>query len=103
MKKSLSKTEAENKINEFFCCIKEKTPKEVKKIKRLAMSYNIKLREKRKLFCQKCFHPFVGPSIRIKNDLITMTCENCEHKARWKFTEDSILTKNGLKEDMCAC
>ncbi|MFH1326791.1 MAG: hypothetical protein ABIH59_01535 [archaeon] len=85
MKKKFPKTETQKQINEFFENIKTKDPKEIKKIKRLAMSYNIKLGERRKLFCKKCYKPFIEPSIRIKNDLITITCEHCEHKNRWKI------------------
>ncbi len=101
MKKSLSKKEAEKLIEEFFRHIKEKTPKEVRKIKKLAMSHNIKLGEKRKLFCKECYHPFVEPSIRIKNDFITLTCEKCESKARWKFKDRPILPDRD--EEECEC
>ncbi len=82
--KKLSKTEAQKKIDEFFADIKNKTPKEIKKIKRFAMRHNLPLGEKRKLFCKKCFHPYKEPSIRIKNDVLSITCENCGHVSRWK-------------------
>jgi RNase P subunit RPR2 len=85
MKKDVSKKEAEKQIEEFFYHIQEKTPEEIKKIKKLAMSYNIQLKDKRKLFCKKCFFPFIEPSIRIKNGMITITCDHCEHKNRWKI------------------
>ena len=84
MKKTLSKTDVEKQVEEFFLKIIDKTPKEVKKIKRLAMAYSIKLGEKRKTFCKKCFMPYKDASIRIKNGLITMTCGNCKNKSRWK-------------------
>jgi RNase P subunit RPR2 len=80
----LSKKEAEEAINEFFSDIGNKTSKEVKKIKKLAMRNSIKLKDKRKLFCRKCFTPYKTPSIRIKNDLIRVACENCEYVSRWK-------------------
>ena len=85
MKKKLSKIEVKEQIEDFFKNIKNKNPKEVKKIKRLAMAYNIKLGKKKKTFCKKCFKPYIEPSIRIKNGLIRITCENCEHVARWKI------------------
>ncbi len=44
----VSKKEAEKKISEFLGEIENKTPKEIRKIKRLAMSYNIKLTAYRK-------------------------------------------------------
>lgn len=103
MKKTLSKTEAEKQIEEFFHHIKEKKPQEIKKMQRLAMSYKIKLGERKKTFCKKCLHPYIEPSIRIKNDRITLTCENCGKVVRWKFTEDNILTKNDIKEEECEC
>ena len=55
MKTELTRKEAEKKINEFFLYIKSKGPEQIRKIKRLAMHYKIKLKDKRKLFCQKCF------------------------------------------------
>jgi len=84
MKKELSKKQAEKQVEEFFSDLKDKTSKEVKKIKTFAMSYNIKLGEKRKLFCKKCFSPYIEPSIKIKKEMITLTCDSCEHKNRWK-------------------
>ncbi len=53
MKTSLSRKEAQEKIDEFF--LKEKfTAEEAKKAKRLAMKFNIKLGKYRKEFCKKC-------------------------------------------------
>ena len=85
MKKKISKTEAEKQIKEFFEHIQKRSPKEIKKIKRLAMTHNVKLGEKRKLFCKKCYEPYKDFSIRIKNDLIRITCENCGNKNKWKI------------------
>ena len=48
--KKVSKTKAKEKVTEFFKDIKNKSIKSVKKIKRLSMSHNIPLKEKRKLF-----------------------------------------------------
>ena len=84
MKKELSKKEAEKQIEEFFSDLKDKTPKQVKKIKKLAMAYNIKLGEKRKMFCKKCLTPYTDFGIRVKNGMIIMTCGNCGYKSRWK-------------------
>lgn len=85
MKSPLSKTEAKEKIEEFFRNIKEKSPKEIKKIKRLAMSKNIPLKEKRKLFCRKCLKPYKNPKVRIKNKIKSVECENCSAVSRWKL------------------
>lgn len=85
MNKKISKTEVLNQINEFFQNIKEKIPKEIKKIKKLAMNHNIHLKEKRKLFCKKCFFPYKNSKIRIKNKIKSISCENCKNIARWKI------------------
>jgi len=86
MVKKVSKKEAIEKIERFFSSsnFKNKTAKEIKKIKRFAMKNNIPLREKRKLFCKNCLRPFYESSIRIKNDFLTITCEYCEEKNRWR-------------------
>ena len=85
MKKKLSKTEARDFINEFFKDIKNKTPKEVKKVKVLAMSKNIPLKDKRKLFCKKCYVPYKSPKIRVRSGLKTVLCEKCGYLSRWKL------------------
>lgn len=85
MKSKLSKTEAKKEIEEFFLEIQNKNPKEIKKIKRLAMRYNIPLKEKRKLFCKKCLAAFSGKEkIRIKDNKKRIECENCGYLSRWK-------------------
>ena len=83
--KKLSKTEAKQKIREFFQDIREGIPKDVKKIKRLAMSYNIPLKEKRKKFCKKCLILYKNPKIRITKKMKTITCKNCGYVSRYKF------------------
>ena len=50
VKKRVSKNEAKIKMDEFFSEIDNKSSNEVKKIKKLVMSANIPLKEKRKLF-----------------------------------------------------
>ncbi len=85
--KKISKSEAKEQIKNFFPDIKDKTPKEVKKIKRLAMSHNIPLKEKRKKFCKKCLNPYKNPKIRIKRKTKTVTCENCGYVSRYKLKD----------------
>lgn len=85
MKKKISKSQAKEQIEKFFKEIKNKTPKEIKKIKKLAMSYNIPLKEKRKLFCKECFSPYINPIIRIKKNKKIIQCENCKNISRWKL------------------
>ena len=83
--KKVSKTEVKNQIEEFFKDIKNKTSKEIKKIKKLSMSKNIPLKEKRKLFCKKCFSIYKSPKIRIKNKIKSIVCDNCNYISRWKI------------------
>ena len=77
MKTKPSKTEAIKKIGEFFLDIGNKNPKQVKKIKNLAMSFNIPLKTRRKTFCKRCLAPYKSPKIRIKNNFKIMTCDKC--------------------------
>ncbi len=85
MRTKLSKTEAKEEVEKFFSHIEDKTSKEVKKIKTLAMKYNLKLGEKRRLFCEKCLNPFVNPSIHVKAGFIRITCDQCENKSKFKI------------------
>jgi RNase P subunit RPR2 len=85
MKKKISKIEAIKEIEEFFSEIKDKTPKEIKKIKRLAMRYKIPLKEKRKQFCKKCLSPYINPKVRIKKGIKTVECKNCSYISRYKI------------------
>jgi len=80
-----SKEEAKSRIKNFFFKVEDKSSKDVKKIKRLAMKNNLQLKEKRKLFCKKCLAPYKNPKIRIKNRIKNITCEYCKHTSRWKI------------------
>lgn len=84
MKNKLSRTEAKERIEEFF----EKNdfkPEEVKKIKRFAMRYNIKLGEYRKKFCKKCYANLRDGKIRIKDKTKEVECRKCGYLNRWKI------------------
>ena len=80
----ISKTEAKKNIEEFFADIENKNPKEIKKIKKLAMSHSIALGDLRKKFCKKCFCPFGTSQVRVKKNIKTIVCGNCGHVSRWK-------------------
>ena len=82
MKTKLSKTEAREKINDFFKR-KKFTAKEIKKIKRLAMKFNIKLGERRRLFCKRCLSKLKG-KIRVSRCYKTVECESCGFVNRFK-------------------
>ena len=77
--------EAVKKIEDFFSSKKELDPKYVKKMKRIAMAYNIKLKDKRKKFCKKCFSDIRKAKSKINNAHKTTVCEKCGFKNRWKI------------------
>jgi RNase P subunit RPR2 len=86
MKSKLSRSQIQNQIKDFFSDIKNKSSQEIKKIKKLAMSKNIPLKEKRKLFCKKCLAPYSGKEkIRINKGIKSTRCENCGNISRWKL------------------
>lgn len=89
MAKKISKSSVIKKIDEFFSYPNSKTPKEVRKMKRLSMSQNINLRDKRKLFCKKCLMPYKSSEIRIKKGFKSIKCKNCETINRWKIKTKS--------------
>jgi len=82
MKTSLTRAQAQEAINKFFNK-PSFTKEELKKIKRIAMKFNIKLGNYRKLFCKKCLSQLKG-RIRITKTHKTITCEKCSHKNRFK-------------------
>lgn len=84
--KNLLKLEAEKKIKNFFENLENKKPREIKKIKKLAMHYNIKLGNSKKKFCKKCFSLFPkNAEIRIKKKMKIVKCENCGFVSRWRL------------------
>jgi RNase P subunit RPR2 len=83
--KKISKLEAEKEIKDFFEDIENKSSKEIKKIKKLAMSQNIPLKELRKKFCKKCYSAFGNSKARIKDRMKITECKNCGYTSRWKI------------------
>ena len=83
--KKPSKTEARKEISEFFSGVKNKSSKEVNKIKRLAMQNNIPLKNFRKKFCKKCFSPYVNPKVRVRKGMKIIECEGCGNVSRWRI------------------
>ncbi len=84
MRKHLSKTEAENKIAEFFQH-PQFTQASAKKIKRLAMKHRINLKQYKKLFCKKCLSQLKG-SIRVSKTHKTIICNICKNKNKFKIS-----------------
>ena len=77
MKNLLSKKEALEKINNFSKQ-KEFGSEEIKKIKRLAMKYHIRIKEQRKKFCKKCYCNLSGGKIRLKKGFKAVLCPHFE-------------------------
>ena len=84
MKIKLTKKEAYKKVDDLFKQGNFK-PWQVKKIKRLAMKYNLKLGDRKKKFCEKCFSDLEKGKVRIKKQFKTAECLKCGHKNRWKI------------------
>ena len=83
MKKLTSKSEAQLLIQEFFKK-DEFSPIEVKKIKRLAMKYKIRLGNYRKEFCKKCLTKLNGKT-RISKSYKSIECKNCGFTNKFKI------------------
>ena len=83
--KKFFKEEILEQINELFS--KNSNPLEIKKIKKLAMSKNIKLGNLRKKICKKCLTYFTNGNheIRIKKPFKIIKCKNCGYVCRWKL------------------
>lgn len=83
--KSFSKKEVEEEIKKI---LSENPSKEkLKKLKRLAMSKNIKIGGMRKQFCKKCYSLFdlKNSEIRIKLPFKKIRCKNCGYLTRYKL------------------
>jgi RNase P subunit RPR2 len=84
MIKKLSRKEALEKIDNFFRQT-ELHPNDVKKIKRLAMKYNLKLGKYRRRFCKKCLNDLRSGRIRVTKCYKTVVCGVCWERNRWKI------------------
>jgi len=83
MKTNLSKTQAKEKVEAFFK--KQNFDKEeMRKIRRIAMKFKIRLKDKRKTFCKHCLSKLKG-SVRINKGYKTIQCSFCNFKNRFKI------------------
>jgi RNase P subunit RPR2 len=76
--KKIGKEEIEKLIE------KARTAEDWKKIRKLAMSNQVKLGNLRKKFCKNCFHPLKGVT-RINKGFKIIKCEYCSKVIRWKL------------------
>ncbi|MDO8459517.1 MAG: hypothetical protein Q7S74_00240 [Nanoarchaeota archaeon] len=81
MKRQTTRAEAQKKIDEFFQK-EEFSAEEVRKIKRLAMKYNIKLGKYRMMFCKNCLEKLNGKT-RVSKKTKTVACEKCGYLNRF--------------------
>ncbi|HLC54524.1 MAG TPA: hypothetical protein VJK07_02725 [Candidatus Nanoarchaeia archaeon] len=71
-----SKTKARERINAFFA--KDAIDREgARKIKRLAMQFNIRLGKNRARFCHKCYGGLEFGRMRMTKVHKTITCRSC--------------------------
>lgn len=80
----LPKHEVKEKIEDYFSK-KELKSEETKKIKKLAMSYRISLKNHRKRFCKKCYSDLKNGSVRISKNYKTITCK-CGFTNKFKIS-----------------
>jgi RNase P subunit RPR2 len=85
--KKLNKLEIEKEIKQVFS--KNQNQKDIKKIKKLAMSKNLKLGSLRKKFCKKCYCFFDSKNsqTRIKKGFKTIKCKKCNYVSKWRVRE----------------
>jgi RNase P subunit RPR2 len=86
MKEKISRQEAKERITGFFEQ-DELDPEDVRKIKGLAMKFNIKLGEHRKRFCKKCLSDLKDSKTRGKDGMKSIECKKCGYLNRWKIKD----------------
>ena len=84
MKRSSSRSEAKKKIDNFFER-EEFNSIEVKKIKRLAMKYKIRLGDYRKRFCKTCYSNLKGSKRRVTKTHLILTCLKCGENNKFRM------------------
>jgi RNase P subunit RPR2 len=85
MKSKSSKKEIGENIKKIF--LQNPSPKEIKKIKKQAMSKKVRLGELRKKFCGKCYGLFNSKNskTKIKKPLKIVLCKSCGNVSRYKL------------------
>jgi len=83
MNPTISKTKAQKHIDSFF----QRSlwsPEELKKLKRLAMKYRIRLGTYRKSFCKVCLIPLKGRVHITKNNKLVV-CKSCGFTSKFSI------------------
>ena len=83
--KKSSKKKIEQDIKELFS--KNPSTSDIKRIKKIAMSKSIKLKNLRKKFCRKCLTYFDknNREVRIRKPMKIIKCKNCGYVTRYKM------------------
>ena len=82
--KNVSKNNAIKEINKFFDK-KDINSKDVKKIKKIASSIRVRLKENRKKFCKKCHADLKLGIVRVSRGIKSSKCAKCGFVNRWKI------------------
>jgi RNase P subunit RPR2 len=83
--KKTSRTEARKKIDDFFA--RDTLDKKgVRKIKRLAMQFNLRMGKSRMRFCKKCYSDLKTGKVRITKTHKTIICPECETENKIKIS-----------------
>ena len=80
--KKLSRKEVQEIVQRYFENERIE-PSQVKKMKTLAMSHNLRLKEYRKKFCKKCYVDLSLGNVRINNGKKQVVCGVCGTTNRW--------------------
>jgi RNase P subunit RPR2 len=79
----LTRKEVQEKIDDFFKNLDEKSASDIKKIKKTTMKFNIRLGDLRKRFCKKCLS--LNLKVKgIKKMIKSVECSECRNLMRWK-------------------
>lgn len=81
-----NKEEIKREVEEFFKDTISKSKNQVKKIKTRAMSINLKLGERKKLYCKKCYQVYDSKDrVRIRDGKKIIICSYCNKNNNWKI------------------
>jgi predicted Zn finger-like uncharacterized protein len=85
VKSKKSRQEIEEEIKHLL--LNNPLPNKIKKLKKLAMSKNVKLGKFKRLFCKKCYSLFNSKNseIRIRDNFKMVKCKNCNKIHRWRI------------------
>ncbi|MDP3881903.1 MAG: hypothetical protein Q8Q31_03435 [Nanoarchaeota archaeon] len=89
MRRDINKRQAMEEINEFFKQ-EEFTSENMKKIKRMAMKYKIRLGEYRRMFCKKCLSKLKGKTT-IRKGYKNIKCRVCGATNRQRINLNKYL------------